>query len=51
MNVIAANDLKRHGISAAEHLLANGPVISRMLWIRTILMQLVQTIKYVIVTP
>jgi PHD/YefM family antitoxin component YafN of YafNO toxin-antitoxin module len=26
MNAIAANDLKRHGISAVEHLLANGPV-------------------------
>ncbi|MFZ4856487.1 MAG: type II toxin-antitoxin system Phd/YefM family antitoxin [Desulfuromonadaceae bacterium] len=26
MNAIAANDLKRHGISAVELLLANGPV-------------------------
>lgn len=26
MNAIAANELKRHGISAVEHLLANGPV-------------------------
>ncbi len=26
MNAIAANDLKRHGISAVEHLLTNGPV-------------------------
>lgn len=26
MNAIAANDLKRHGISAVEHLLSNGPV-------------------------
>jgi hypothetical protein len=26
MNAIAANDLKRHGISAVEHLLVNGPV-------------------------
>jgi PHD/YefM family antitoxin component YafN of YafNO toxin-antitoxin module len=26
MNAIAANDLKRHGISAVEHLLINGPV-------------------------
>jgi PHD/YefM family antitoxin component YafN of YafNO toxin-antitoxin module len=26
MNAIAANDLKRHGISAVEQLLANGPV-------------------------
>jgi PHD/YefM family antitoxin component YafN of YafNO toxin-antitoxin module len=26
MNAIAANDLKRHGISAVEQLLINGPV-------------------------
>jgi PHD/YefM family antitoxin component YafN of YafNO toxin-antitoxin module len=26
MNAIAANDLKRHGISAVEQLLVNGPV-------------------------
>ena len=26
MNAIPANDLKRHGISAVERLLANGPV-------------------------
>lgn len=26
MNAIPANDLKRHGISAVEQLLANGPV-------------------------
>lgn len=26
MNAIAANELKRHGISAVEQLLANGPV-------------------------
>ena len=26
MNAIPANELKRHGISAVEHLLANGPV-------------------------
>lgn len=26
MNAIAANELKRHGIQAVEHLLANGPV-------------------------
>lgn len=26
MNALPANELKRHGISAVEHLLANGPV-------------------------
>jgi PHD/YefM family antitoxin component YafN of YafNO toxin-antitoxin module len=26
MNAIPANELKRHGISAVEHLLVNGPV-------------------------
>ena len=26
MNAIPANELKRHGISVVEHLLANGPV-------------------------
>ncbi len=26
MNAIAANELKRHGISVVEQLLANGPV-------------------------